>query len=342
MSRTLFVSIFLLSAATSAIATADDPQGAIKGINAATLALIVNDDDPKSIEVADYYQLKRHVPDANVIHVHIPDHPRTLTPTAFKKLQDEIDAQLPASVQALLMVWTAPYAVACNSITSAMTLGFDAVLCQNTCGKSSANRYYNSPSLQPHDDFGIRPSMLLPIESVTQAKALIDRGLQSEFRVMPSSAWFLVTSDKARNSRSHLFPPSGVATAKKLTVHTIKKEAIADVKDVMIYETGLPSVPQLETLNFRPGALADHLTSSGGDLLGNAQMSSLRWLEAGATASYGSVSEPCNFWQKFPNPTVLTRRYLSGDSAIEAYWKSVAWPAQGVFIGEPLARPYRR
>ena len=27
---------------------------------------------------------------------------------------------------------------------------------------------------------------------------------------------------------------------------------------------------------------------------------------------------------------------------IEAYWKSVAWPGQGVFIGEPLARPYRR
>ena len=26
---------------------------------------------------------------------------------------------------------------------------------------------------------------------------------------------------------------------------------------------------------------------------------------------------------------------------IEAYWKSVAWPGQGVFIGEPLATPFR-
>jgi xylose isomerase len=34
------------------------------------------------------------------------------------------------------------------------------------------------------------------------------------------------------------------------------------------------------------------------------------------------------------------RHYLSGDTAIEAYWKSVVWPGQGVFIGEPLARPY--
>ncbi|MNT97055.1 hypothetical protein D3C72_2392840 [compost metagenome] len=69
-------------------------------------------------------------------------------------------------------------------------------------------------------------------------------------------------------------------------------------------------------------------------------MSSQRWLEAGATASYGTVSEPCNYWQKFPNPTVLLRRYLSGMTALEAYWGSVAWPAQGLFIGDPLAAPY--
>jgi len=30
--------------------------------------------------------------------------------------------------------------------------------------------------------------------------------------------------------------------------------------------TGLPQVPQLETLRFLPGALADHLTSVGGQL----------------------------------------------------------------------------
>lgn len=70
-------------------------------------------------------------------------------------------------------------------------------------------------------------------------------------------------------------------------------------------------------------------------------MSSLRWLQAFATASDGTVSEPCSHWQKFPRPGVLLRRYV-GDSAIEAYWRSAAWPAQGLFIGEPLAAPYRR
>jgi hypothetical protein len=67
----------------------------------------------------------------------------------------------------------------------------------------------------------------------------------------------------------------------------------------------------------------------------------LRWLEAGATGSYGAVVEPCNFIAKFPNPAVAIYHYLRGNTLIEAYWKSVAMPGQGVFIGEPLAQPFR-
>ena len=32
--------------------------------------------------------------------------------------------------------------------------------------------------------------------------------------------------------------------------------------------------------------------------------------------------------------------YLQGETLIEAYWKSVLMPGQGLFIGEPLARPF--
>ena len=64
------------------------------------------------------------------------------------------------------------------------------------------------------------------------------------------------------------------------------------------------------------------------------------WLAAGATASYGTVEEPCNFVEKFSRASVLIEHYLRGASLIEAYWKSVAWPGQGLFVGEPLARPW--
>ena len=57
---------------------------------------------------------------------------------------------------------------------------------------------------------------------------------------------------------------------------------------------------------------------------------------------YGTVSEPCSHAQKFPHPQVLLLDYAQGSSAIEAYWKSVAWPLQGVFVGEPLAAPFAR
>jgi uncharacterized protein (TIGR03790 family) len=70
------------------------------------------------------------------------------------------------------------------------------------------------------------------------------------------------------------------------------------------------------------------------------QMSSLRWLEAGATGSYGTVAEPCNFVEKFPRPNLVIDNYLNGETLLESYWKSVEWPGQGIFIGEPLATPF--
>jgi hypothetical protein len=99
-------------------------------------------------------------------------------------------------------------------------------------------------------------------------------------------------------------------------------------------------VKGLDTLTFRPGAVADHLTSAGGRLTGSRQMSALRWLQAGATGSFGTVVEPCNLLGKFPNPGILIDSYGSGSTLIEAYWKSVQQPGEGIFIGEPLAAPF--
>jgi len=100
-------------------------------------------------------------------------------------------------------------------------------------------------------------------------------------------------------------------------------------------------VPDITSNHYLPGAIADHLTSVGDVPLGGSQMSVLRWLEAGVTASYGAVVEPCNFIAKFPNPAVAIFHYLRGNTLLEAYWKSVAMPGQGVFIGEPLSQPFR-
>jgi uncharacterized protein (TIGR03790 family) len=312
------------------------------GLQPSQLAIVINDDEANSVAIGEYYRQARDIPAKNIVHVRIPNRPRKLSVDEFSALKQQIDARLGPDIQAVLMVWTAPYAVECNAITSAYSLGYDAAQCEKTCNPGKPSAYFNSPSPRPFSDLGIRISMLMPTDSVVMAKALIDRGVNSGFRLPEATAYYLITSDTARNSRARFFPPSGRIQQKKLNVKTLKSDALDGAQDVMIYETGLAQVAKLDTLRFMPGALADHLTSSGGDLLGSGQMSSLRWLEAGATASYGTVSEPCNYWQKFPQPIALLKHYVSGETAIEAYWKSVAWPAQGVFIGEPLAAPYRR
>jgi uncharacterized protein (TIGR03790 family) len=324
------VCLFLALVAAAAVQAAP--------LQPAQLGLVINDDEPNSVELGEYYRVARGIPDANIVHVRIPNQPRKLNAEQFARLKAEIDDKLGPAVQAVLMVWTAPYAVECNGITAAYALGLDPALCLAKCGTGKPSPYFNAAQLQP----GMRLAMLLPTGSVEEGKALIDRGKASGFRTPAAGAYYLVTSDKARNSRSQFFPKAGTVAARKLTIHTLHEEALEGRSDIMIYQTGRVRVEKLDTLKFLPGALADHLTSAGGDLLGETQMSSLRWLEAGATATYGTVSEPCNYWQKFPNPTVLLRSYLGGATAIEAYWSSVAWPAQGVFVGEPLARPYGR
>lgn len=314
---------------------------AAAALSPSQLALVINDDEPNSVAIGALYREARDIPDKNIVHVRIPKSPRQLTPEQFAPLRRQIVDRLGPDIRAVLMVWTAPYAVGCNSITSALTLGYDAAQCAAPCGPGKPSGYYGTDPLPPAAA-ALKISMLMPTASLPLAKELIARGATRYFRFPAASAYYLATSDGLRSVRARLFPPAGKVASHDLTIKPMRADALEGAQDIMIYQTGMVRVDKLETLRFLPGALADHLTSTGGDLLGDGQMSSLRWLEAGATASYGTVSEPCNHLQKFPHPTVLLKRYLSGDSAVEAYWRSVAWPAQGVFIGEPLAAPYAR
>ncbi|MBV5349932.1 TIGR03790 family protein, partial [bacterium] len=220
----------------------------------------VNDDEANSVEIGEYYRKARGIPITNVVHVQIPHRPRKLDADEFDALKDKINAKLAPEIQAVLMLWTAPYAVECNSITSAYTLGLDIGLCSKPCGPGKPSLYYNSPSTHPYTDLKMRLSMLLPTDNVENAKALIDRGIASGVSVPDASAYFLQTSDAARSSRARFFPRSMVLPQQKLTIKTVKADSIEQVSDIMVYQTGVSSVAKLNTLKFLPGALADHLT----------------------------------------------------------------------------------
>ncbi|MES2547365.1 MAG: TIGR03790 family protein [Pseudomonadota bacterium] len=306
------------------------------------VVVVVNKQDANSLIVGDYYLNARNIPKKNLIVVDIPIGKATLSDEQFKPIREQIYANLGDEIQVIVLAWTKPYAVSCNSITSAITMGFNAKQCENSCGVGVKNPYYNSPSRNPQKDFNMRLSILLPADSVELAKSVIDRGVISAFKLNQATGYFLKTSDDLRSKPREAFFPKDLTRidSKKLFLRTIKADSIKDKKDIMFYFTGVASVPHLETLNFMPGAVADHLTSGGGVLQEGGQMSVLKWLQAGATGSYGAVYEPCNYWQKFPNPAVMMSHYLSGETLVESYWKSVFWPTQGLFVGEPLAAPY--
>lgn len=182
--------------------------------------------------------------------------------------------------------------------------------------------------------------MELAAPSFAEAKQIIDRGVTADFSQPHGSAYLLKTSDQARSSRAVLFPQVVKELAPFWPINYMEQEFISGREDVMFYFTGLIKVPHIADNHYPPGAVADHLTSAGGVMSGSDQMNIMEWLKAGATASYGAVVEPCNFPAKFPNPGVMMYFYLRGSSLIEAYWKSVQQPGQGIFVGEPLAKPF--
>jgi len=309
-------------------------------IDASQLAIVINMNDADSRQVAGYYQSKRGIPEENIIRVRMPAGKNTITEKEFKKVYQQIKKQTPANVQYYALAWSKPYRVACMSITSAVAFGFDRSFCAKGCKPTRLSAYYNSDSEQPFDDLNIRPAMMLAGSSLQQVYAMIDRGVAADSTKPKATAYLMSTSDKARNVRSRRYKIIQELLAKKINIEQINANVLKDKKDVMFYFTGLTRVKEIKSNHYLPGAIADHLTSSGGNLFGGRQMSILRWLDAGATASYGTVVEPCAFTQKFPNPGIVIERYTNGESLIQAYWKSVAWPGQGVFVGEPMAAPY--
>jgi uncharacterized protein (TIGR03790 family) len=315
------------------------------GLQSEQLAVIVNVEDPLSVQIADYYQQRRHIPDSNIIRIAFKPDQSTMQPGEFAVLQKQVEAKIPAHIQAYALTWAAPYRVGCMSISAAFAFGYNVKYCAQGCKPTAANLYANSDSTQPFSDFAMRPTMLLAAQNLQQAKHLIDRGVAADGFVVDqrsrsAKAYLLETPDKNRSVRQVFFAAAVSRLGARLPIEVVRAKAISNKSDVMFYFTGAVSVPDIDSNTYLPGAMADHLTSAGGRLTDSSQMSALRWLEAGATGSYGTVVEPCNLLSKFPNPMIAMEKYSQGEALIEAYWKSVETPGQGVFIGEPLAKPY--
>jgi len=341
------------SPSAPAAITATPPAVPRAGLTASELAVIVAEGDALSEAAALAYQRARGIPEAQLLRLQVPTDRDVLSVEEFQKLKAAIDARLPDSAQATLLTFNRPSRVqgpTCSmSITSAMAFGYDAAWCGG-CASTKASPYFDSETTRPWTDLKIRPSMMLGAATPAEAEALIARGAAADGSRPAGTGWLLRTPDAARSVR---FPDwtglpalwGGPAPLLDLRYRDAsadpQNQTVRGQDGLLFYFTGLAAVEGIADNRWLPGAVADHLTSTAGQLPGaNGQMPATAWLTAGATASYGTVEEPCNHTDKFPKVSVLLNHYLRGATVLEAYWKSVHRPGQGLFVGEPLARPW--
>jgi uncharacterized protein (TIGR03790 family) len=309
------------------------------GLTAERLGVVYDLDAPASVRVAAFYAARRSIPAVNVIGLKVPEQ-RVIDRAALAALRTTLLARLPSDVQSLLLVWSKPYAAECMSITTALAAGYQPGFCEPGCARTTFSPLFDSQGWIPADTVGWLPAMLLPTEDEALARAVIERGLRAEGSRPPGTVYLVRTGDPARNVRAAEFADTEALIGARVRVWEKITPLRQALPDAIAYFTGVERVAELHQISFRPGAVADHLTSSGGVLEGGRQMSAVEWLRQGATGSFGTVSEPCNLLGKFPNTAVFLDHYLKGETLLEAYWKSVAMPGQGLFIGEPLARPF--
>lgn len=321
--------------------TAGMRRGGAAELSAARLGVLYSLGDPASVELAALYAARRLVPSQNLVGIHLPS-TAAISPDAFGPIRALALQRLPSNVESLLLVWSKPYAVGCMSITTAFAAGYSAAFCEPGCARTEPNPLFDADGWLPADTVGWWPAMLLPAGDRELARAVIERGIAADGTAPPGTVYLVRTPDPARNVRAAGYDDVARAVGARIRIARLTAPVSGEVRDALGYFTGTARVEELSRIHFRPGAVADHLTSAGGILYGGDQMSALAWLEQGATASYGSVSEPCNDVGKFPRPRVFLEHYLRGEPLLEAYWKSVAMPGQGLFIGEPLASPYAR
>src|SRR5262249_43560260 len=158
------------------------------------------------------------------------------------------------------------------SITTAFAAGYNPAFCSTGCKPTQLSPYFNSNSRRPYDDLGWRPAMSIAALDLDHARQLIDRGAAAGRATAVGKAYLLETDDAARNVRERTYPDAKRMVEPLIDVEIAHAPALRDKRDVMFYFIGASHVEALGTNRFLPGAIADHLTSFGGDLTGNAQM----------------------------------------------------------------------
>jgi uncharacterized protein (TIGR03790 family) len=328
------------------------------------VVVVVNQNSTNSIQLGNYYCEKRGVPPLNLVRIswNYTGHDWTraqLLTNLVVPLNNAIAARgLTNQVDYVVLSMDIPYRAfdpdgSANTATSVLFYGFknDTAVPPGfppSCSlpPSSTSGYAGSEdifrNISPGSFKTNYLAVMLTSETLTQAKALVDRGMSSD-GTWPTQTVFLAKSaDLARNIRYWTFDNAIFDTRLRGNYSMLRTNtgALLGLTGLLGYENGLEWFA-VSSNAFVPGAIADSLTSYGGIILNpaNSQSNLLNFIRGGAIGSYGTVIEPCTYLEKFPSASIYFCQ-ARGFNVAECYYQSVTNPYQGLIVAEPLAAPF--
>jgi uncharacterized protein (TIGR03790 family) len=324
------------------------------------VVVIVNQNSTNSVQLANAYCELRGVPPQNLLRLTNTWSGGNISCT-LSEFQNGLLAPLTGMISSrrltnqiefVLLSMDLPYrisdATGQNSLTSALFYGFKANGAgQDSCALPAASS--NSYAFTEMPFSLVRPQLastnsflavMLTQSDLEAAKTVLKRGVASDSTFPVQPVYLAKTGDSARNVRYIEFDNAIFDTRLQggYTMTNVTSD-FTGYANILGLQTGLATLA-LPSNGFVPGAMGDSLTSYAGLLFENSgQTPLLAFLAAGAAGSYGTIVEPCNYLEKFPNP--LNYFYQNrGFSLAEAYYQSLENPYQGLIVGEPLAAPF--
>lgn len=328
------------------------------------VVVVVNQNSTNSVQLGNDYCEQRGVPPQNVFRM------TGWTGGALNwgisdfesNLRDPLLAMIAArnlsnQISFVLLSMDIPYRITDNSgfngTTSALFYGFKpdgpppdpSSPASCSLPDVSSNSYCYSelpfslaqPNTAPTNSF---LAVMLTDTNLAAAERILASGVASDSSFPTQKVYLEKTSDWARNVRFLEFDNASFES--RISGRNVPARIDSDFTlftNLFGLSTGL-ALLTLPADAFVPGAMGDSLTSYGGFLFDNAwQTTLLAFLEAGASGSYGTVVEPCNYLQKFPDPIAYFYQQR-GFCLAEAYYQSLQNPYQGVLVGEPLCAPF--
>ena len=334
--------------------------------------VVVNQNSTNSVRLGNDYCEQRGVPPQNLLRItnwtggNIYWQLTNFQSFLFQPLQQMVASRgLTDQAQVVLLSMDIPFTVlqgpyyyspqsVNNSTTSVLFYGFKTDTkpppgYPNSCSLPDASSNSYAFSELPFPAAGPTTAvtnsylaMMLTDSNLAGAELVLRRGVASDSTYPTQTVYLEQTGDVARTVRYWEFDNAVLdARVRGGNSPTRIYSGSTSFTNLLGLMTGL-EIFTLPSAAFVPGAMADSLTSYGGFIFDpTIETIALVFLEAGATGSYGTVTEPCAYIEKFPSPMDYFYQ-MRGFSLAEAYYQSVLNPYQGLMLGEPLSAPFAR